>query len=170
MFSGMPTISASSPSFVTERTETVTVSPEGIGDIVMAGESSGYAHLAARSMPTVGQLMTAAQHAATVLAQPELWPRTYGQWQRPPRAVRRRLHGRMRMSVVALLPNGFVTLPATHAAAAPVHGDVLAVVRGRMHAVIIGDDGRLLAVQELVAGRIRVLGRSGRPSARQHRI
>ncbi|MGV2385555.1 MAG UNVERIFIED_CONTAM: hypothetical protein LOD86_09880, partial [Thermobifida fusca] len=62
-----------------------------------------------------------------------------------------------RMSVVALAPNGFVTLPAARPTA-PVHGDVLLVVHGRMHAVIIGSDGRLLAVQELVAGRTRVLG------------
>lgn len=83
MFSGMPTVSASSTTSVTERNETITVSPEGIGDIVMAGEASGYAHLAARAVPTVGQLTTAARRAAALLAQPELWPRQYGQWQRP---------------------------------------------------------------------------------------
>lgn len=157
MFSGMPTVSASSTTSVTERNETITVSPEGIGDIVMAGEASGYAHLAARAVPTVGQLTTAARRATALLAQPELWPRQYGQWQRPPRPVRQRVPGRMRMSVVALAPNGFVTLPAARPTA-PVHGDVLLVVHGRMHAVIIGSDGRLLAVQELVAGRTRVLG------------
>jgi len=108
-------------------------------------------------VPTVGQLTTAARRAAALLAQPELWPRQYGQWQRPPRPVRQRVPGRMRMSVVALAPNGFVTLPAARPTA-PVHGDVLLVVHGRMHAVIIGSDGRLLAVQELVAGRTRVLG------------
>ena len=54
------------------------------------------------------------------------------------------------MSVVALAPNGFVTcLPPARPPL--VHGDVLLVVHGRMHAVIIGSDGRLLAVQELVA-------------------
>lgn len=159
MLSGLSTVS----SVPAERTAEPPVgraaaSPDGIGDIVMAGARTRYAHLAARSLPTVGRLMAAAHGAAAVLARTRLWPRRYGHWQRPPRAARRHVRGRMRMSVVALAPNGFVALPAAHPGTEAAHGDVLLLVSGRIHAVVTGSDGRLLAVQELAAGRTRVLG------------
>src|SRR5690606_4722117 len=102
--------------------------------------------------------MAAAHGAAAVLARTRLWPRRYGHWQRPPRAARRHVRGRMRTSVVALAPNGFVALPAAHPGTEAAHGDVLLLASGRIHAVVTGSDGRLLAAQELAAGRTRVLG------------
>ncbi|MEY9214729.1 hypothetical protein NI17_018360 [Thermobifida halotolerans] len=162
MLSGLSTVSSASTVSTAEplptRGNAVTASPEGIGDIVMAGARSGYAHLAARPLPTVGRLVPAARGAADALTRLRLWPRRHGHWQRPPRAVRRYAPGRARMAVVALAPNEFVALSDVRSGGPPVHGDVLLVARGRVHAVVTGEGGHLLAVQELVAGRTRVLG------------
>ncbi len=159
MLSALPTVSAVPTESTTEfPVGPAASSPDGIGDIVMAGARSPYAHLVVRSLPTVGRRVPAARAAAAVLARPETWPRTHGRWRRAPRAARRRTRGRMRMSVVVLHPNGFVALPPARPEGGPARGDVLLVVHGRIHAVVTGRDGRLLAVQELVRGRTRVLG------------
>lgn len=136
---------------------------DGIGDIVLAGVASGYAHLATRSTPTVGRLMTAARTAAEALSRPTLWPRRRDRWQPAPRTARQGVIGRMRVSVVALEPNAFVELAADRprATGTGTRSEVLALVSGQAHLVVTGPDGAMLAVQELVDGRTRVLGASG---------
>ncbi|MGI5119194.1 hypothetical protein ACQEU5_06560 [Marinactinospora thermotolerans] len=128
----------------------------GIGDISMAGHRSGYAHLDTRPSPTVGRLSAAARGAAEALSRPSLWPRRRGVWQPAPRTVRRRADGRMRVAVVTLDPDQFVSLPAARDRSASA--EVLHLVHGRAHTVATSEDGRMLAVQRLGDGRIRVLG------------
>ncbi|WP_245929045.1 hypothetical protein [Murinocardiopsis flavida] len=135
----------------------------GIGDIVLAGAASGYAHLAARDTVTIGRLAAAARAAADALARPTLWPRRADRWQPAPRTARRGVSGRMRVSVVALRPNAFVELAADRprAGRTEARSEVLALVSGQAHLVVTGPDGALLAVQELARGKARVLGASG---------
>ncbi|MFD0804217.1 hypothetical protein ACFQZU_23275, partial [Streptomonospora algeriensis] len=45
-------------------------SPEGIGDIVLAGHPAPYPHLQTRSAPTIGRLAAAARAAASALGRP----------------------------------------------------------------------------------------------------
>ncbi|TDQ55238.1 hypothetical protein [Actinorugispora endophytica] len=152
-------VSAAATDLLPERGDTLADSFNGIGDIVMAGERSGYTHLSTRALPTVGRLVTAARGAAEALADRALWPGRRGRWQLAPRAARRHTRGRMRVTVVALEPNGFV--PLTGARPSVSASDVLYLVSGRAHAVVTGDGGRLLAVQELAERRARVLGSAG---------
>lgn len=133
------------------------VSMEGIGDVVDAGRSSGYAHLAERRLPTVGRLVAAARGAAAVLARPTLWPTRRGHWQPAPRVARRQASGRVRMSTVALDPDGFVSGPVSPRAA---DMEVLFLVSGRAHLISSGSDGRMRAAAELAPGRARVVGGS----------
>ncbi|GLU47340.1 hypothetical protein [Nocardiopsis ansamitocini] len=131
----------------------------GIGDIVMAGQRSAYDHLRTRTVPTVGQLMTAARGAAQSLLRPTLWPQRRGHWQLVPRVARRHARGRMRVTAVTLEPNGFVSLAAERGPGDPVPtSEVVQLVSGRAHTVVTGAAGQLLAVQELTPGRARVLG------------
>ncbi|MDA8369016.1 MAG: hypothetical protein M0026_04015 [Nocardiopsaceae bacterium] len=133
------------------------VSPEGIGDIVQAGHATGYAHLIVRDTPTIGRLAAAARAAALALAQSQPQPRRRGRWQRAPRPARRGVTGRMRVTAVSLAPNGFAALPSDSAR----RPAVLHLVRGRAHMVALASDGEPLAVQEVAAGRTRVLGSAG---------
>ncbi|RCV55178.1 hypothetical protein DEF23_02075 [Marinitenerispora sediminis] len=130
-----------------------------IGDLVMAGQRSGYAHLAGRARPTVGQLLTAARSAAHALSRPSLWPRRHGFWQLAPRTVRRGASGRMRVTVVALEPDEFVSLAsAPEGRAAGPGADLLYLAHGRAHLVATAPNGALLAVRRLAGGRARALG------------
>jgi hypothetical protein len=131
------------------------VSPDGIGDIVLAGQPSGYAHLAGRAAPTVGRLAAAARAAAAAMLRPGLWPRRAGHWQAAPRAARRGASGRMRVTAVVLEPNGFTSVPAGP------RPTVLRLAQGRAHMVAVAPDGEMLAVQDLAHGRTRVLGSGG---------
>ncbi|CAL9462582.1 hypothetical protein SUDANB121_02682 [Nocardiopsis dassonvillei] len=133
------------------------VSVEGIGDVVDAGRSSGYAHLAGHRLPTVGRLAAAARGAAAALARPTLWPARRGRWQPAPRVARRHAGGRLRVSTVALEPNGFVSGPVSPRAA---DMEVLFLVSGRAHLISSGADGRMRSAAELVPGRARVAGGS----------
>ncbi|MFC7329243.1 hypothetical protein [Marinactinospora rubrisoli] len=133
-----------------------------IGDIVLAGQRSGYAHLTARARPTVGQLLTTARGAARALARPSLWPRRRGHWQPAPRTVRRGAAGRVRVTVVALEPEEFVPLAtAAGGRGAGLGADLLYLAHGQAHMVAAAPNGALLAVQRLTAGRARVLGGGG---------
>ncbi|WP_236700326.1 hypothetical protein [Allosalinactinospora lopnorensis] len=134
--------------------------PEGIGDIALAGQPTGYAHLAARGTPTVGQFTATAREASAVLARPAFWPRRRGHWQPAPRPARRRATGRMRIAAVALEPNEFVALPALGGAASG--SGVLYLAHGRAHMVTSAPDGEMLAVQELDTDRARVLAAGDR--------
>lgn len=159
IFTADPTVDSSSTDLLPERDrDALAESLRGIGDIVMAGERSGYPHLSARVLPTVGQLVTAARGAAEALTRPEVWPRRRGRWQLAPRTVRRYARGRMRMTVVVLEPNEFVSLTTTNPGVPAPTSGVLYLVSGRAHAVVTGATGQLLAVQELVERRARVLG------------
>ncbi|MUL41833.1 hypothetical protein FZ103_11715 [Streptomonospora sp. PA3] len=133
---------------------TPTASPEGIGDIVLAGHPAPYPHLRTGGAPTIGRLAAAARAAATALARPALWPRRRGRWQPAPRAARRTAAGRMRVSILVLEPNGFAEIPAeSRRSAAVVH-----LARGRVHMVTVAPDREMQAVQELTGDRARVLG------------
>jgi hypothetical protein len=140
------------PARATERPDS---GADGIGDIAQAGRPSGYAHLRARGSATIGGLSRAAERAAAALARPTLWPRRTGHWQHAPRSVRQGASGRVRVTVVRLEPNGFVSVPGDG-------GDVLRVAHGRAHLVATGTDGSLLSVRDLVPDRTRVLGGGGR--------
>ncbi|KIH97544.1 hypothetical protein LP52_18585 [Streptomonospora alba] len=137
-----------------EHAERSPSSPEGIGDIVLAGHPAPYPHLQTRSAPTIGRLAAAARAAASALARPVLRPRLRGRWQPAPRAVRRAVSGRMRVSTLVLEPNGFAAVPAP----GPRDAAVLHVAHGRVHMVTIAPDHRMQAVQELTGERARVLG------------
>ncbi|RNL80572.1 hypothetical protein EFW17_23000 [Halostreptopolyspora alba] len=131
--------------------------------MALAGQPSGYTHLRPRGVPTVGQLATAAREAATVLGRPALWPPWRRRWQLAPRPARRRAGGRMRVTVVALEPNDFVALPRLGGHGRPAPGtDVLHLAHGHAHTVVSTPDGEMRAVQELGAGRVRVLGEASR--------
>lgn len=144
-----------------QRGGALAASIEGIGDIAMAGERSGYAHLSPRALPTAGQLVAAARAAAEALAETARWPHLRGAWQPVPESARGRARDRTRVTAVVLDPNGFVPLAAARPGGAAPASDVLYLVSGRAHAVVTGDAGRLLAVQELAAGRARVIGSAG---------
>ncbi|MFC4563851.1 hypothetical protein ACFO4E_18485 [Nocardiopsis mangrovi] len=130
------------------------MSPEGIGDITQAGHTSGYAHLAGRGVPTVGRLVAAARTASAALVRPTLWPRRRDHWQPAPRAARRGVTGRMKVTAAVLEPNGFTAVPADGAH----RPAVLRLAHGRAHLVAVADGGEMLAIQELAPGRTRVLG------------
>ncbi|MFV2197166.1 hypothetical protein [Nocardiopsis sp. LOL_012] len=158
---------ASTSVLPTAPARTDQVSLEGIGDVVDAGRRSGYAHLAQRPLPTVGRLVAAARGAAEALGRPALRPSLRGRWQPAPRAARRHAAGRIRVSVVALEPNGFVPEPEGR----PGHGpalEVLFLVGGRAHLVASGADGSILSAAELTQGRARVVGSAAR--GRQHLV
>ena len=131
-------------------------SPEGIGDIMLAGHPAPYPHLhlQTRRAPTVGRLTAAARNAAATLARPGLWPRRRGRWQPAPRTARRGAAGRMRVSALTLEPNEFAAVPAEHDRRATV----LHLAHGRAHMVTVSPDREMQAVQELTAARARVLG------------
>ncbi len=129
----------------------------GIGDIALAGRQTGYAHLRPRDAPTTGRTVAAAREAAAVLARPALRPSRRGRWQRAPRPARRRAGARMRVTVVALEPNDFVSLPSLGSRGS----DVLHLARGHAHTVVSAPNGEMRAVQELATGRTRVVGASG---------
>ncbi|MFE9244210.1 hypothetical protein [Nocardiopsis sp. NPDC006938] len=140
---------------------TASVSLDGIGDVVDAGRTSGYAHLVERRLPTVGQLVTAARGAAASLRRPTLWPTRRGRWQPAPRSARRHVGGRFRVTTVALEPNSFVPGPARHSDHA--HGmEVLHLVSGRAHLITSGAAGQMRAAAELSVGRTRVVGGASR--------
>ena len=132
------------------------VSVEGIGDVVDAGRRSGYAHLAASRLPTIGRSVAAARTAAAALAaRPALRPALRGLWQPVPRAARRRTDRRLRVSAVALEPDGFASGPV------PPHAvgmEVLFPVLGRAHLIASGPDGRMRSAAGLSSGRARVVG------------
>lgn len=133
------------------------LSPEGIGDVVDAGRRSRYAHLAEGRLPTVGLLAGAARGAAGALNRTGLWPARRGHWQRLPRAARSHVGGALRVTVVVLEPNGFVSGPAPRSARS--HGmEVLYPVRGRAHLISSAPDGRMRSASELSPDRVRVVG------------
>lgn len=141
----------------TPRPRTASVSLDGIGDVVDAGRTSGYAHLVERRLPTVGQLVTAARGAAAALGRPTLWPTRRGHWQPAPRSARRHAGGRLRVTTVALEPNSFVPGPAQRSDRP--HGmEVLHLVSGRAHLITSGPDGQMRSAAELAPGRTRVVG------------
>ncbi|MDT0300585.1 hypothetical protein [Streptomonospora wellingtoniae] len=130
-----------------------TVSPEGIGDIVLAGQPAPYPHLQTRSAPTIGRLAAAARAAASVPVLPALRPRRRGRWGPAPRSVRRTAARRMRVSILVLEPNGFAAVPAE-----PRRTSVLHLASGRVHMVTVAPDREMQAVQELTGDRARALG------------
>ncbi|MFE1077454.1 hypothetical protein ACFW31_02975 [Nocardiopsis alba] len=142
------------------RPRTAPVSLDGIGDVVDAGRSSGYAHLDARGLPTLGQVVTAARAAAASLHRPTLWPSRRGSWQPAPRSTRRRVGGQFRVTTVALEPNGFVPGPVPRSEE-PHALEVLCLVRGRAHLIAAETDGRMLSATELAIDRARVVGGGG---------
>ncbi|QBI56092.1 hypothetical protein [Streptomonospora litoralis] len=129
-------------------------SPEGIGDIVLAGQPAPYPHLQTRRAPTIGRLAAAARNAAAALGRPGLWPRRRGRWQPAPRAARRGTSGRMRVSLLVLRPNEFAAVPAENGR----HAAVLQLAHGRAHMVTVAPNREMQAVQELTTDRARVLG------------
>lgn len=145
------------------RPRTTTVSLDGIGDVVDAGRTSGYAHLGARRLPTLGQVVAAAGDAATALRRPTLWPARRGSWQPAPRSVRRLVRGRFRVTSVALEPNSFIAGP-TSRAADPHTLEALYLVSGRAHLITSAADGQMLSAAELTSGRVRVVGSGARGS------
>ncbi|MEU3307393.1 hypothetical protein [Nocardiopsis sp. NPDC006832] len=150
---------ATAPRVPTEhapRQRTATVSLDGIGDVVDAGRTSGYAHLGARRLPTLGQVVVAARDAATAL-RPTLWPTRRGSWQPAPRSVRRLVRGRFRVTSVALEPNGFIAGPSPRAENAHTL-EALYLVSGRAHLITSDTDGQMLSAAELTSGRARVVG------------
>ncbi|GAB3443805.1 hypothetical protein GCM10027570_12320 [Streptomonospora sediminis] len=136
-------------------------SPEGIGDIVLAGRPAPYAHLRTRRAPTVGRLAAAARSAAAALARTALQSGRNGRWQPAPRAARRGTAGRMRVSTLVLAPNGFAAVSAGTGG----REAVLQPAGGRVHLVTAEPNGEMRAVQELAEGRARVLG-----SADEHQL
>lgn len=115
----------------------------------MAGQPAQYAHLLAdrsRISRTVGQLLSAAREAAAALGNPERWPEPEGRW-------RGGFGLAAEAQAVALPPGGFVELPEGGQA-----GEVVYLVRGRVHAVAVSSGGRLLAVRELAPERGWSLG------------
>ncbi|GAA4931227.1 hypothetical protein GCM10023224_08920 [Streptomonospora halophila] len=130
-----------------------TVSPEGIGDIVLAGHPAPYPHLQTRSAPTIGRLAAAARAAASDLTLLRLRPRRGGRWQPAPRPARRAAARRMRVSVLVLEPNGFAAVPDE-----PHRASVLHLASGRVHMVTVAPDREMQAVQELTGDRARALG------------
>ncbi|GAA4904913.1 hypothetical protein [Streptomonospora salina] len=129
-------------------------SPEGIGDIVLAGHPAPYPHLRSRSTPTIGRLASAARTAASALAQSAPQSRSTGRWQPAPRRARRVVTGRMRVSTLVLEPDGFAAVPSR----SPRDAAVLHVAQGSVHMVTVAPDHRMQAVQELDGERARVLG------------
>lgn len=116
------------------------VSADGVGDVVLAGASSGYDHLRSphpRAGRTVGDLFRAAQAAAARGdddAAASEWREVAG-----PRP------GEVHRHVLAV--GGFAPLPD----GGPLGGMVY-LVRGQVHAIATAPDGRLLAVRPLRAG------------------
>ncbi|MDA0563574.1 hypothetical protein LG943_04395 [Streptomonospora sp. S1-112] len=134
-------------------------SPDGIGDIVSAGEASPYPHLRTRPAPTVGRLVSAARAAADALERHALWPQRHGRWQPGPRPARRGATGPMRVTSLVLAPGAAADLPARGAR----HGSALRIARGRVRVEAPG--GRAAAsapARDLESGRTRVLGSTGR--------
>lgn len=151
------------------RPRAASVSLDGIGDVVDAGRTSGYSHLAERRLPTVGQLVAAARGAADSLRRPTLWPTRRGHWQPAPRGARRHVGGRFRVTTVALEPNSFVPGPARRPDRS--HGmEVLHLVSGRAHLITSGPDGQMRSAAELATGRTRVVGGAGSSSQSHHHL
>ena len=151
----------------TPRPRTASVSLDGIGDVVDAGRSSGYAHLSERRLPTLGQLVSAARGAASSLRRPTLWPTRRGHWQPAPRSARRHVSGRFRVTTVALEPNSFVPGPVRRSDR-PHSLEVLHLVSGRAHLITSGADGQMRSAAELAIGRTRVVGGGGAASEQDH--
>lgn len=151
----------------TPRPRTASVSLDGIGDVIDAGRSSGYAHLVERRLPTLGQLVSAARGAASTLLRPTLWPTRRGHWQPAPRSARRHVSGRFRVTTVALEPNSFVPGPARRADR-PHSLEVLHLVSGRAHLITSGADGQMRSAAELATGRTRVVGGTGTAEGDNH--
>lgn len=130
---------------------------EGVGDVVLAGHSTGYPHLAVRPTPTPGQLAAAARDAAA--DPPAAGWHSPGQWQPVPSGSRPGTATHIRLSVAILPPNAFLALPAGAASGnggprtAAVH-----MARGRAHLVATKADGAMTAVQRLTTERGHVLG------------
>ncbi|WP_211719166.1 hypothetical protein [Nocardiopsis sp. MG754419] len=139
------------------RPRAATLSLDGIGDVVDAGRTSGYAHLDARRLPTLGQVVAAAREAATALRRPTLWPTRRGHWQPAPRSARRQVRGRFRVTTVALEPNGFIAGPGTRAERTHTL-EALYLVSGRAHLITSAADGQMLSTTELASDRARVVG------------
>ncbi|NYI96447.1 hypothetical protein HNR12_002724 [Streptomonospora nanhaiensis] len=133
------------------------LSPDGIGDIVLAGEPSPYPHLRTRPAPTVGRLVSAAREAAAALERHALWPRRHGRWQPAPRAARRGASGRARVNSLLLAPGAAVVLPAAQGR----HQTALRLARGRVRVEALGGDRSAAAARGLEPGRTRVLGADG---------
>ncbi|WP_026119450.1 hypothetical protein [Nocardiopsis ganjiahuensis] len=149
------------------RPRTASVSLDGIGDVVDAGRSSGYAHLSERRLPTLGQLVSAARGAAVSLRRPTLWPTRRGRWQPAPRSARRHVSGRFRVTAVALEPNSFVPGPVRRSDR-PHNLEVLHLVSGRAHLITSGADGQMRSAAELAVGRTRVVGDSSAAGQGHH--
>lgn len=155
---------ATAPRATTEHTprpRTATVSLDGIGDVVDAGRTSGYAHLGARRLPTLGQVAAAARDAATALRRPTLRPARRGHWLPAPRSVRRRIRGRFRVTSVVLEPNSFIAGPSSR----DEHRhtlEALYLVSGRAHLITSAPDGQILSAAELTPDRARVMGSGAR--------
>ena len=130
----------------------------GIGDVIDAGRRSGYTHLGERRSPTIGHLATAARNAAAALRRSSPRPARHGRWQPAPRPVRRYANGRMRVTVVTLEPNSFVTGPAR--TRLPDSLEVLYLAHGRVHLISSAPDGQMRSAAELTPGRTRVVGAS----------
>lgn len=143
------------------------VSLTGIGDVVDAGRPSGYAHLDARGLPTLGQVVSVAKAAAVALSRPALWPARRGRWQPAPRPARRQARGRFRVTTVALEPNSFIAGPGPRVDQG--HSlEALHLVSGRAHLITSGPDGQMLSAAELSPDRVRVVGDGVR--RRQHLV
>ncbi|GAA3756211.1 hypothetical protein [Salinactinospora qingdaonensis] len=157
----------SAPSTETDPDEGAAGSLASIGDIAMAGATSGYAHLASSGPPTVGRLTTFARSAAQALARPPMWPRRFGHWHRVPRSARRGVPHGVRVTAVRLRPEEFVSLAAEGGHGVPA-AEVVYAVRGRTHVIDTlapseGAGGALRAVRALATDRARVLaGGQGR--------
>lgn len=145
----------------THRPPTAAVSLDGIGDVVDAGRTSGYAHLDVRPLPTLGQVVSTARTAATTLRRPTLWPARRGHWQHAPRTVREQVRGRFQVTTVALEPNGFIAGPEPRVDR-PHRLEVFYLVDGRAHLITSGTDGQILSATELARDRARVVGEGAR--------
>ncbi|CAM3657886.1 hypothetical protein NOGI109294_07750 [Nocardiopsis gilva] len=135
---------------------------DGIGDIVLAGRPSGYAHLAARPIATAGRLVAAARAAASALAlAPSSLSRRFrrhrGHWYIAPRPVRRAVDRGLRVEVAALAPGEAAELPERRHRPATRRGVALHLVYGDAHLITPEDDGDPV-IRPFAAGSTRLLG------------
>ncbi|MDS1270265.1 hypothetical protein RIF23_08160 [Lipingzhangella sp. LS1_29] len=124
---------------------------DGIGDIVDAGRAIPYPELQRDSIPTVGQLLSTAEHLATLLGTDQQWPD--GTWAEHP------VSARLRVRAVALRPSGFVSLPPPPASPCPHGGGLLYLARGQAHMVTVSAVGELETAHALAETRGRILAR-----------